>query len=92
MGTVVLVTGGARSGKSLFAVTLTARLGACVAYVAMAEVYDAEMDTHVIGSGGRPPGSPVKPARLADRPGRPVRKSTWCWSTVWPSNTIAVAS
>jgi adenosyl cobinamide kinase/adenosyl cobinamide phosphate guanylyltransferase len=36
MGTVVLVTGRARSGKSLFAETLAAGLGACVTYVATA--------------------------------------------------------
>jgi adenosyl cobinamide kinase/adenosyl cobinamide phosphate guanylyltransferase len=36
VGTVVLVTGRARSGKSLFAETLAAGLGACVTYVATA--------------------------------------------------------
>ena len=38
MGTVVLVTGGARSGKSLFAEALAAGLGSYVTYVATAEV------------------------------------------------------
>lgn len=43
MGKIVLVTGGARSGKSRFAETYAARHGECVAYIATAEVYDEEM-------------------------------------------------
>jgi adenosylcobinamide kinase/adenosylcobinamide-phosphate guanylyltransferase len=57
MGTVVLVTGGARSGKSLFAEMLAAGLGACVAYVASAEVSDAEMDARVARHRERRPAS-----------------------------------
>ena len=43
MGRIVLVTGGARSGKSVFAETLAARHGERVAYVATATAGDAEM-------------------------------------------------
>lgn len=43
MGKIVLVTGGARSGKSRFAEDYAARHGKRVAYIATAEVYDQEM-------------------------------------------------
>jgi adenosyl cobinamide kinase/adenosyl cobinamide phosphate guanylyltransferase len=57
MGTVVRVTGGARSAKSLFAETLAAGLGACVTYVATAEVSDAEMDARIARHRERRPAS-----------------------------------
>jgi adenosylcobinamide kinase/adenosylcobinamide-phosphate guanylyltransferase len=47
MGKVVLVTGGAKSGKSLFGEKLASGLGSRVVYVATAEAYDAEMATRV---------------------------------------------
>lgn len=43
MGKIVLVTGGARSGKSRFAEQYAARYGTRIAYIATAEVYDKEM-------------------------------------------------
>ena len=43
MGKIVLVTGGARSGKSRFAEQYAARFGKKVAYIATAGVYDDEM-------------------------------------------------
>ena len=43
MGKIVLVTGGARSGKSSFAEKYAARYGQQIAYIATAQVYDAEM-------------------------------------------------
>ena len=43
MGKIVLVTGGARSGKSRFAEQYAARFGKKVAYIATAGVYDEEM-------------------------------------------------
>ena len=43
MGKIVLVTGGARSGKSRFAEQYVARAGKHIGYIATAEVYDDEM-------------------------------------------------
>lgn len=46
-GKIVLVTGGARSGKSSFAERYIARLGRPVAYIATAQVLDGEMADRV---------------------------------------------
>lgn len=46
-GKIILVTGGARSGKSSFAEKLAAGLGASVGYIATAQVYDEEMGYRV---------------------------------------------
>jgi len=43
MGRIILVTGGARSGKSSYAEQLAAELGANIAYLATAKPLDAEM-------------------------------------------------
>ena len=43
MGRIILVTGGARSGKSSFAEQLAAELGGRIAYIATARALDAEM-------------------------------------------------
>ena len=43
MGKIVLVTGGARSGKSRFAERYAAKYGTRVAYIATAGIYDEEM-------------------------------------------------
>lgn len=43
MGKIILVTGGARSGKSRFAEQYVARVGQHIGYIATAEVYDEEM-------------------------------------------------
>ena len=42
-GKIVLVTGGARSGKSAFAEKLAAKFGVSVGYIATAQSYDEEM-------------------------------------------------
>lgn len=42
-GKIILVTGGARSGKSTFAEKLAATTGASVAYIATAQIFDEEM-------------------------------------------------
>ena len=44
---IVLVTGGARSGKSLIAETRTLALGPAVTYIATAQAFDAEMAARI---------------------------------------------
>jgi adenosylcobinamide kinase/adenosylcobinamide-phosphate guanylyltransferase len=56
-GTIVLVTGGARSGKSRFAEQIAANLGDRVAYVATAAIGDAEMAARVARHRARRPAS-----------------------------------
>lgn len=46
-GKIVLVTGGARSGKSTFAEEYAAKSGRKVAYIATAQIYDDEMRERV---------------------------------------------
>jgi len=43
LGKLVLVTGGARSGKSRFAEQYAAKYGKKIAYIATAQIYDEEM-------------------------------------------------
>jgi len=47
MGRIILVTGGARSGKSGFAEQLLAGFGAEVGYIATAQALDAEMEDRI---------------------------------------------
>jgi adenosylcobinamide kinase / adenosylcobinamide-phosphate guanylyltransferase len=47
MGKIILVTGGARSGKSAFAEKLAGTVGEVVAYIATAEIWDDEMAERV---------------------------------------------
>lgn len=42
-GKIVLVTGGARSGKSLFAENYANKVGKSIAYIATAQIFDDEM-------------------------------------------------
>ena len=46
-GKIILVTGGARSGKSLFAEKYALAQGGHMAYIATAQIYDQEMKTRV---------------------------------------------
>lgn len=46
-GKIILVTGGARSGKSLFAEQYAIAQGGSMAYIATAQVYDQEMESRV---------------------------------------------
>lgn len=46
-GKIVLVTGGARSGKSVFAEQYVSAAGVTVAYIATAQIYDDEMKRRV---------------------------------------------
>ena len=47
MGRIILVTGGARSGKSSFAEQLLAGFGSEVGYIATAQTLDAEMEDRI---------------------------------------------
>ncbi len=47
MGKIVLVTGGARSGKSQYVMDITAKTGQRVLFVATAEAGDAEMQARI---------------------------------------------
>jgi adenosylcobinamide kinase/adenosylcobinamide-phosphate guanylyltransferase len=47
VGTIILVTGGARSGKSRFAEQIAANFGARVAYIATAAIGDTEMAARI---------------------------------------------
>lgn len=47
MGRIILVTGGARSGKSQFAESYVKKLGRKLVYIATAQVYDGEMERRV---------------------------------------------
>lgn len=47
MGKSILITGGARSGKSRFAETLVSGQGASLVYIATAEAFDAEMEARI---------------------------------------------
>lgn len=42
-GKIILVTGGARSGKSLFAESYAKKIGTKIAYIATAQIFDEEM-------------------------------------------------
>ncbi len=46
-GKIVMVTGGARSGKSVFAEKYVSAAGCTVAYIATAQIYDDEMKQRV---------------------------------------------
>ena len=47
MGTIILVTGGARSGKSAIAEARALSFGPCAVYIATAEARDAEMTARI---------------------------------------------
>ena len=47
MGKSILITGGARSGKSRFAEALVATQGTPLVYIATAEAFDAEMEARI---------------------------------------------
>ena len=47
MGSIILVTGGARSGKSAIAERRTLSLGSPAVYIATAQAFDAEMEERI---------------------------------------------
>jgi adenosylcobinamide kinase/adenosylcobinamide-phosphate guanylyltransferase len=70
MGRIILVTGGARSGKSGFAERLTADIGADIGYIATARALDDEMEDRIAKHRlQRPPSwqtfeAPVRPSAV----------------------------
>ncbi len=84
MGRLILVTGGARSGKSTFAEQLAAKLGGDnVLFIATAEALDDDMRnaSPPIGGPAHRRGRRKKP-RAASATGSCNRWAlgTWCWS------------
>ncbi len=47
MGRIILITGGARSGKSTYAQKLAEELGGSLCYIATAPAIDAEMSERI---------------------------------------------
>ena len=64
MGKLILVTGGARSGKSSFAEKYVAKYGKNIAYIATSQVLDEEMAYSCIEKGVRKTGRPVKHPKM----------------------------
>nr|WP_122013465.1 bifunctional adenosylcobinamide kinase/adenosylcobinamide-phosphate guanylyltransferase [Maliibacterium massiliense] len=57
MGRLLLITGGARSGKSMYAQVMAGRAGARVGYIATARVLDGEMRARVARHQQQRPGT-----------------------------------
>lgn len=76
MGRIVLVTGGARSGKSSFAERLVAGFGAEIAYIATARPFDDEMIDRIARHRQQRPGTwqtfeaPEQPSAVIAEQGR----------------------
>ena len=51
MGKIILVTGGARSGKSSFAEQYAMTYGKKISYIATAQIYDTEMTLYATENG-----------------------------------------
>lgn len=88
---LTLVTGGARSGKSRYALALAESLGPERVFLATAEAWDAEMADRIRrhqaerGPGWTTVEAPVDVAPLLDQPGRPVVLDCL---TLWLSNLL----
>ncbi|MDG1458258.1 MAG: bifunctional adenosylcobinamide kinase/adenosylcobinamide-phosphate guanylyltransferase [Pseudoprimorskyibacter sp.] len=92
MGKSILVTGGARSGKSRIAEALTLQLGRPAIYIATAQAFDAEMATRIAahrarrGPEWRTVSEPLHLSRaIADSDGAP--RLVDCL-TLWLSNLM----
>ncbi|WP_448871139.1 bifunctional adenosylcobinamide kinase/adenosylcobinamide-phosphate guanylyltransferase [Desulfobulbus propionicus] len=94
MGRVILVTGGARSGKSSFAEQLIAGLGRKIAYIATARSLDAEMEDRIAKHRLQRPTSwqtfetPTEPSRVVVAQGNQVDALLLDCLTVMITNRI----
>lgn len=90
----VLVTGGARSGKSRFAEALVAGAGLEKVYVATGQAFDAEMRSRIEqhkqdrGSGWTTVEEPLALAEVLQRESRPDRAVLVDCLTLWLSNLM----
>ncbi|WP_102867797.1 bifunctional adenosylcobinamide kinase/adenosylcobinamide-phosphate guanylyltransferase [Pseudovibrio exalbescens] len=90
----VLVTGGARSGKSRFAEALVADAGFEKVYVATGQAFDAEMRSRIEqhkqdrGSGWTTVEEPLALAEVLQRESRPDRAVLVDCLTLWLSNLM----
>ncbi|OKL43602.1 bifunctional adenosylcobinamide kinase/adenosylcobinamide-phosphate guanylyltransferase [Pseudovibrio exalbescens] len=90
----VLVTGGARSGKSRFAEALVAGAGLKKVYVATGQAFDAEMRSRIEqhkqdrGSGWTTVEEPLALAEVLQRESRPDRAVLVDCLTLWLSNLM----
>ncbi|GIW17826.1 MAG: adenosylcobinamide kinase/adenosylcobinamide phosphate guanyltransferase [Tepidiforma sp.] len=96
MGRLVLVTGGARSGKSRFAEEMAAASGAAVVYIATMEAPDPESRARIADHRARRPAgwaTVEEPVDLAGAAGRAPAAATvlveclatWCGNLFWRS-------
>lgn len=98
MGRVILVTGGARSGKSSFAEQLVAELGQEIAYIATARPFDAEMEDRIAKHRLQRPSSwqtfetPTEPSQVVTAQGNRVEALLLDCMTVLITNRILTHS
>ncbi|MGD9947048.1 MAG: bifunctional adenosylcobinamide kinase/adenosylcobinamide-phosphate guanylyltransferase [Desulfobulbus sp.] len=98
MGRVILVTGGARSGKSSFAEQLVAELGQEIAYIATARALDAEMEDRIAKHRLQRPSSwqtfetPTEPSQVVTAQGNRVEALLLDCMTVLITNRILTHS
>ncbi|MDD2464237.1 MAG: bifunctional adenosylcobinamide kinase/adenosylcobinamide-phosphate guanylyltransferase [Desulfobulbus sp.] len=98
MGRLILVTGGARSGKSSFAEQLVAELGQEIAYIATARPFDAEMEDRIAKHRLQRPSSwqtfetPTEPSQVVTAQGNRVEALLLDCMTVLITNRILTHS
>ena len=94
MGRIVLVTGGARSGKSRFAEQYAAKYGKKIAYIATAQIYDDEMAHRVKLHQARRPAewrtfeAPFEAEKVLEEAGRTYDMILFDCLTIYLSNLI----
>lgn len=94
MGKMILITGGARSGKSAFAEKLSAESGRAVAYIATAEIWDEEMAYRIAAHRSRRPAdwqtyeAPHDAAEVIRKAGREYGTILFDCVTIYLSNML----